>query len=312
MPSTVFKAHLQKLDGLFWCCPFGAHAAVRPGSPHRGKIVFIPHGDFQLISPLIVKSLLRLIGAANNIFVLYAHESWQPAAPGGVVDSVPAPGENSSGVTLADFAILGQAGDDTRRAGAHAKLSLLRIRTPNTVMRNLQVLRVEEFGPRRRHFKEPAIVFEDRAGGRVYNLCHDIGLASLPTSVLDEARYHHLVLRRVRGPLSFYALSIEQLRRGSAQVLIDGISRVNVYAFKYEKNNQLLHIEDSRRIAIVGGTGNYALTERDEPAIIAWKGSVDLSFSNLTRSNTWQGGRAAKPPSLRVDSGSSMRVEAYG
>jgi len=248
-------------------------AVTTLGNPDFGKTVFIPRGHFYISKPLILKSGLKMIGAGKFISVIQASKEWKNKL-GAVLES-----ENKNGnLLLSDFAVLG-----------YSRMSFMHIRTANTLIRDVvtEIIRPKYKAYQYLNPSEvPYVAFSGYAGGKIYNLCTDhIPILDKLEKDIRYKNYNLLSLQNTKKPLTFYQLSIEHLKN-SPQMLIANSQCVTFYGLKYEMTHELINIENSHDIKIIGGSGNYLLNDPKDIAIIVIKNSKDIQIQNLNRKST--------------------------
>ena len=67
------------------------------------------------------------------------------------------------------------------------------------------------------------------------------------------------------------------------QTEIRSASNVTWYGFKFEHRDELLHIVNSNNISILGGSGNYHLTNRRDDSIFEVNNSSDVVIASTAR-----------------------------
>ena len=249
-----------------------------PTSANFGKVVFIPRGHFHIGSPLNLKSGVRMIGAGKFISVIQAENQWFNSL-GAVIQSE----SNASGsLLLSDFAILG-----------FNRMPLLLIKTANSLIHDITT----ELTVRDVKYTEinqplmPYIGFSDNAGGKVYGICtgqlNTWWDADITTHIPG---FNMLSVKNTTKPLTFYHPSIEHAVNSPA-VLFDNAKHTTINSFKYELPHELVNINNSDSISIIGGSGNFQLTSANDRAIIFIKNSTNILIQNLDRKSlsTWNG-----------------------
>ncbi|MGC4233413.1 MAG: glycosyl hydrolase family 28-related protein [Niabella sp.] len=242
---------------------------TNPKHRNFGKTVFIPRGLFLTQRKLVLKKGLKMIGAAKNISVIQANEDW-PNKKGAVMESVD---EKEGNIILSDFAII-----------VYRNMSYLNFRSGNTIIRDIVTETVRKYGTDHTNTAGvPYIKFSNHAGGKVYHLSTD------HTATLDKydnktyiPGYHLLKIEDTFLPLTFYQLSIEHIKN-SPQFVISGSKNVNIFGLKFEEDRQLLKIIDSEDIRIIGGSGNYSLTNATDESIIRIEHSDNILIQNLNK-----------------------------
>ena len=146
------------------------------------------------------------------------------------------------------------------------------------LLRDVQIAR-REYGPGGRgHYDQPVVRFSGNAGGRIFNLGldHAHGAADVMA-----ARHRVLLIDGTRQPLHIYQPDVENTE-SSPQSEIRSSHNVHFYAFKYEGNEELLHILNSQSIYILGGSGNYDLRQGGR-TMIDVVDSSEVTIANLAR-----------------------------
>jgi len=277
----ITNEYLSKGDADDIAIQMALDETTTPGHPNFGKTVFIPHGDYRITKPLVLKTGSKLIGAGKTSSVLQqAFDVWEdPSKP--VIETVD---EDSTNIVLSDFYIC-----------AYPRGRFFHIRSGNIIMRDVQTHVFERLG----YFKDamfPYASFSGHASGKIYNMCSDhiMGYDSVSVrngTVLGKS-YHLLLIENKTGydPLNIYQASIEHLDSYKGQAKIISSKNIHFYALKaetIEDGHTLMHIEKSSDISVFGTSGLYYLSSEDEPAIYNIKSSYNIELFALTRHNKW-------------------------
>lgn len=279
-----------------------------PDSPHFGKTVFIPRGFFHLRSRLVLKAGTRLIGGGNHLSILEAHADFPAVQNHAVlIDS-----EDADGYCLiSDIAVVGRAGIPS--SPTLGKLTHIRYRLSKTVVRNLcHELRTDYYDTPL--MEKPLVIVEGHGGGKFYTTSLDLGPRNKDPQYADSFRA--LLIKNTFNPLNFYLIDPEYFRNHRGQIQIIFSSNVNFIGFKYEDHGRLLEINHSSNISIIGGGGNYTLTDPADTAIILISGNCDnLYFSQLARKfnrNSNDPGFFIKYNTERLDYNAELHTWQYG
>jgi hypothetical protein len=247
-----------------------------PESANYGKTVLIPRGNFGLDNPIVVKKGVKLIGTAKNISTIYANNPWKNEN-GAIITTVD---DTNGEVVLSDFSIMG-----------YPRMCYLRVQSGNTVVRDIMTEDKIAWGwpgttddwksvnPRVGTYLD----FNFNAGGKVYQVCtgqltkHDRWNPSP-----NEPNYHHVRVKNTSNPLTFYQISVEH-HVFSPKVLVEDVSNLTIFGFKYEGPAELLHIINSDNIEICGGNGNYYMDREGDQAIINISNSTNILLRNMAR-----------------------------
>jgi hypothetical protein len=240
---------------------------TNPGNPRFGQAVFLPRGHYHLGRPLELRKGARLFGAAKHSTVLQMAVTWKDFARA-AIETAPDP---AGGNVLSEFAIFG-----------FLRSGLLHVRSGNCLVHNLETETMSAATIAGARAEQPYVTFSDGASGSVYNLSLDH--VELGASAADEAepRHHLLLVEGTQLPLSFYQISLEHLN-DSPQARIRSAHNVSFYGFKFEGQRELLRIEESSHIDVVGGSGNYGLSNPGDQSLITIRNSTGLFFANLDR-----------------------------
>ncbi len=247
-----------------------------PESANYGKTVLIPRGNFGLDNPIVVKKGTKLIGTAKNISTIYANNPWKNEN-GAIITTV----DDANGeVVLSDFSIMG-----------YPRMCYLRVQSGNSVVRDIMTEDKIAWGwpgttddwksvnPRVGTYLD----FNLNAGGKVYHVSTDQLTKNdrwIPSP--NASNYHHVRVKNTSNPLTFYQISVEH-HVFSPKVLVEDVSNLSVFGFKYEGPAELLHIINSDNIEICGGNGNYYMDREGDQAIINISNSTNILLRNMAR-----------------------------
>lgn len=248
--------------------------SVRSGHRHFGKIVFLPRGHYHVRAPIEVPVNAKLIGASNTISVIEASTNWSPSGATALVRTA-----NGVGSTIiANLAISGHEPSSTAGMTAHKHIILFHGRNSDMLLRDVQIARREYGEDSRGHYDQPVVRLSGNAGGQIFNL----GLDHFHHPADQMAAGHRMLLiDGTRRPLHIYQPNIEGTGN-TPQSEIRNSHNVYFYAFKYEGNEELLHINSSQNIDILGGSGNYDLGQ-GRRTIIDVNNSSEVTIANLAR-----------------------------
>jgi hypothetical protein len=247
-----------------------------PESANYGKTVLIPRGNFGLDNPIVVKKGTKLIGTAKNISTLYANNPWKNEN-GAIITTVD---DTNGEVVLSDFSIMG-----------YPRMCYLRVQSGNTVVRDIMTEDKIAWGwpgttddwkrvnPRVGTYLD----FNLNAGGKVYHVSTDqLTKHDRWNPSPNEPDYHHVRVKNTSNPLTFYQISVEH-HVFSPKMLVEDVSNLTIFGFKYEGPAELLHIINSDNIKICGGNGNYYMDREGDQTIIKIINSTNILLRNMTR-----------------------------
>lgn len=100
---------------------------------------------------------------------------------------------------------------------------------------------------RDREWGHPLVVVSGNAGGKWYMHYEE--------QPIQGSNYRHLLLKDVKGPLTFYQLNTEHAS-ADAQFEIARSRGIAVYGFKTERNSVVIRVSDSENIRFFGYGGN--------------------------------------------------------
>jgi PKD repeat protein len=244
-------------------------------SAAQGKPAFLPRGFYHVRSTVEVPAGAELLGSSITNSVIKASPQWLPATC--CVDlfrTANAVGE----VMLVDFAIDGHEGAASQGLQNHRNVTLFHGRTSNTLFRDVQINRQEYWAGGQAHFQAPAARLSGNAGGRFYNFSLAMHHAS---TAFMHPDHRMILIDGTHHPLAMYQPNAEGTEN-DPQTEIRNANNVTWYGFKFEHNDELLHIVNSRNVLVLGGSGNYAL-EEGENSIIEVNGSTDVALAILAR-----------------------------
>ncbi|MFC2112525.1 glycosyl hydrolase family 28-related protein [Bacteroidota bacterium] len=250
-----------------------------PGHEHYGKTLFIPRGHFHIKSPVVLKSGVKIIGAAKNISVILVSEHWLPTAP---VSAVSTENSEGPGIILSDLAIVGNTANLNGGLEKQKYICGLELKTGQSVIRDVQTsLRNITWGDNA--YSEPFIRISGKGGGRIYGMCVDEG-----TRGAADPGYRLVKLSDSPSPVIFYQVSIEDAseeleNEQTVHMEIDNCDNVSIFGFKYEKESELLHVSNTGSLTIIGGSGNYGLKDPDDDAIITITNTPNVFIGNISR-----------------------------
>lgn len=250
-----------------------------PAHEHFGKILFIPRGHFHIKSPVVLKAGTRMIGASKNISVIMVSENWLPHAP---VSAVSTEDTVSPGVIISDLAIQAPSANPAAGNWLQKNITMLDLRTGGSVIRDIQTgLRILKWTDHT--YLEPAIRISGYGGGKIYGLCFDEG-----TRGPAEETYRHIMLENTSTPVTFYQISLEDAsaeldNEETVHMEIDSCADVSIFGFKYEKESELLHVKNTGRLTIIGGSGNYGIKDPDDQALITISNTPEVFIANISR-----------------------------
>jgi hypothetical protein len=264
----------------------------------RGQPVFVPRGRFNVRRTIEVPAGAAMIGSSYTNSIIYADEDWRPASPTALLRTEDAVGD----VFLMDFAVSGH--EPAPQNGQSANLMhLFHGRTSNILLRDVQITRREWW--RDQEFGQTVALFSGHAGGRLYHLAfdfHENETASLP--------HHMLRIDGTSHPLAINQPDVEGTGN-DPQALITNAANVTWYGLKYENtagDRELLHVVDSRNIAILGGSGNYAGAQ----PFITVDRSRDVTIAVLARQGTVTGDLVREDGMTRLGPGNRIALYKKG
>jgi extradiol dioxygenase family protein len=247
---------------------------------NAGKAVFLPRGVYHIGQTVHVPTGVQLVGTANSYSLLRMKVGWKPAGPTyALLTEDSASGE----LVLGDFTILGRQASPANGLESHKNITLIGLRSHGSLVRDVMLSREDQSdreglrGWRKDAvFKAPMASLSGSLSGKIYNMAQDFG-----SSKLADPSYRTLLIEGVRGPLAMYQPDVEY-GATDPQAEIANSENLFLYGFKFEKQNMLLRIRDSRNVAIIGGSGNYRLCGNDD-RIIDVQNSSDILITNLGR-----------------------------
>jgi hypothetical protein len=251
---------------------------TNPEHANYGKTVFIPRGHFHISGPLNFKSGLKIIGAGKSISAIQGLSD----RVYGTTPMIQTADDANGSLVMSDFAIV-----------VYPYITLLNIRTNNTIFRNVltEIVAAEKLKYNATYLNKPSVpffLFSGNAGGNFFGIC--TGQLNVPTYVEPPIggrypTYHMIDVNSTINSISFNQLSMEH-HGNSPQVLFSKAKNVSIYGFKYEGSHELLCVENSDSVQIIGGSGNYDLFRKDDRALVVIKNSKNVSFQNLCRKNS--------------------------
>ena len=249
---------------------------TNPTSANFGKTVLIPRGNFGIDTPIVVKKGTKLIGTAKNISTIYANNPWSNDN-GAIITTV----DDANGeVILSDFSIMG-----------YLRMCYLRVQSGQTVVRDIITEKKTRYGwPENEDWKsvnsrEGSTYFEFsmNAGGKIYHISTDhISIGDGWNALPNIPTYNHFRIKNTTNPLTLYQMSIEH-HAFSPKVLVEDVSNLSMFGFKYECPTELVHIVNSDNIEICGGNGNYYMDKEGDRTIINISNSSNILLRNMTR-----------------------------
>lgn len=250
-----------------------------PGHEHFGKTLFIPRGHYHIKSEVLIRAGVKIIGAAKNISVIMVSEQWHPGSPVSALRTEHSPG---AGIVLSDLAIVGIYPSTDGGLEGQKYISILELSTGNSIIRDVQTS-LRDIKWNNRLHGEPLIQFTGHAGGKVYGLCVDEG-----TRGVAEPGYRLVNVKAPYSPLTFYQISVEDAseemeEEQTLHMEIDSSAELTIFGFKYEKESELLHVSNTGRLTIIGGSGNYGLKDPDDEAIISIENTPYVFIGNISR-----------------------------
>lgn len=264
-------------------------------SARAGHPAYVPRGRFNVRQPIEVPAGAAMLGSSYTNSIIYADERWQPTSPTALLRTEDAEG----GVLLMDFAANGQEPAPCNAQTANNML-LFHGRTSNLLLRDVQINRREWW--QGQIYGQTVGLLSGHAGGRIYNMPFDFRESTV------AACEHHLI--RIDGtshPLAIYQADAEGALN-DPQVLIRNAANVTVYGFKFEnsaQDSELLRILDSRNIAVLGGSGNYAGAK----PFVRVDGSRDVTITALARQGTVTGPNILEDGIVRM--GPTNKITTY-
>lgn len=245
-------------------------ASTTSQGEYFGYTVFLPRGHFHITSPLILRSGLKLVGAGKFISVIEPLRQWNNSI-GPIISSE----DNAAGsLILSDFAIRG-----------YHYMTYMHLKLGNIVCRDIatETNVIWNINGVLNRKKVPYLMFSGGSSGKIYNLAADHIIGGAPALPLSSSESTLLLsIRGTSKPLTFYQLSVENLEE-NPQMVIGDAQNVTIFGFKFELNSELLHINDSSSIRIVGGSGNYQLERSTDTAIIVINRCSNVEVENLVR-----------------------------
>lgn len=254
-----------------------------PTSSNYGKTVYIPRGHFHIKSQIELKQGLKLIGAGKNISVIQVHTSWTLTGQTSAIISENVP---DGGLILSDFAIVAEMPNPTVGTATQKYLTHLKIQSGKTTARDLQfsfVQRLDEYDLilMENFYRAPMVVMSGHAGGDFYNVIQ-LDDSTLPYQGNIHEEYRFLLIDETYQPLNFYVFDIEHAQH-SPQAEIRKANNIKIYGLKYENQDQLLRMSDSRHVWMFGGSGNYSILNPNDKAIIELNNVDDVNIFHLNR-----------------------------
>jgi hypothetical protein len=250
-----------------------------PRHENYRKTLFIPRGHYHIRSTVTLKAGTKMIGAAKNISVILVSDTWKPDSP---VTALTTENLEGPGIVLSDLAIVANNPNISAGLESQKYITAFDLRTGNSVVRDVQTcLRDIKWGDNK--YREPIIRVSGNGGGKIYGFCFDEG-----TRGPAEEGYHLLHIRGARSPVTFYQASVEDAsveleNERTVHMEIDSCEEVTIFGFKYEKESVLLHVNQTRSLTIIGGSGNYGLKDPEEEAIITIHETPNVFIGNISR-----------------------------
>lgn len=245
------------------------------GSPNFGKEVFIPRGHFQTKNPIILKKGTKIFGAGKNISVIHQNVNFDMSKGPAIVDTVD---DKDGNIVLADFAILRQDSSQSKGTDKFKNLSILRIRSNNTVMRDVQIAGIEE--KQDNFYVKPEVIFSDNVGGKIYNLAVNTSVkASSGGNIHSD--YRRVFFQNTTNPLQVYQCGVNNTEK-TYVIELSKANNVSIYGIKFEEQNQLMKITDSSNISVLGGSGYYTVVDNID-SIISISNSKNIYFAGIGR-----------------------------
>jgi hypothetical protein len=249
---------------------------TNPASANYGKTVLIPRGNFGIDTPIVVKQGTKLIGTAKNISTIYANNPWSNDN-GAIITTV----DDANGeVILSDFSIMG-----------YPRMCYLRVQSGNTVVRDIMTEDKIAWGwPGTSYdwkYVNPRVGtyldFNLNAGGKVYHISTgQLTKNDRWNPSPNQPNYHHVRVQNTSNPLTFYQSSVEH-HVFSPKFLVENVSNLTIFGFKYEGPGELLHIVNSDNIEICGGAGNYYMDKDGDQTIIDISNSTNILLRTMSR-----------------------------
>jgi hypothetical protein len=257
-------------------------------SAAQNRPVFVPRGRFSVEQTIEVPVGASMIGSSFTNSMIWAKASWLPTEPTALLRTADAVGS----VLLMDFAVVGHEPARARGLTAHNNMIMFVGRTSNMLVRDVQITRKEYFAGGDPQWGQTIARFTGNAGGRIYNLAFDYH----ETYGTPAGAHNMFQIYGTRYPLAFYQPNTES-GANNPQVVISNAKNVTLYGFKYERADwyDLLDIENSSNIGVIGGAGNYSVTRGDQMFLV--KDSAAVAITNQLRKGSTSGGS----PMLVVD-----------
>jgi hypothetical protein len=241
-----------------------------------GKTVFIPRGHFHIRKTLNFPSGLKIIGASKSISVI------QPVTSPDFNPVIQTENNAGGSLIMSDFGIL--------TIPYH---TMLNIQTNNTILRDIlteidakskNCYNLQWNCPYIKFTERPYYLFSGNAGGKIFGLSADQLVVPMGNPSSQQLLNFNLLKVTSNQPLEFHQLSIEHLDN-SPQVQINGAENVSIFGFKYEGHHELLNVLNSNNVFVIGGSGNYSLTDLSNSRGLVYvdNASTNLSFQNLCR-----------------------------
>lgn len=275
-------------------------------STERKQPVFVPRGRFNVRQPVEVPLGASMIGASFGKSMIYADESWKPSSQTAVMRTEDGVGN----VFLMDFATVVH-----QPAAAHDLLAANNMygfhgRASNMLLRDVIPDRKDYWAKGDQRWAQTVAYFSGNAGGRVYNLALDYHESDRPAG-----EHYMFAVDGTTHPLAFYQPNTESTAN-DPQVIIRKARNVSWYALKFEAvngNRELLHIDDSDNVAILGGSGNYNVTT----TMVRVQRSTNVVVSLLARQgqggqSLLQDGDVTVPPHKKITTFSKGTPRAFG
>jgi MYXO-CTERM domain-containing protein len=241
--------------------------------------VFVPRGRFNVRQPVEVPLGASMIGASFGKSMIYADESWKPSSKTAVLRTEDGVGN----VLLMDFATVIHEPAASKGLVAANNMYGFHGRSSNMLLRDMIPDRKPYYAGGKQQWAQTVAYFSGNAGGRVYNLALDYHESNTPTG-----EHYMFAVEGTKHPLALYQPNTESTAN-DPQVIIRNAKNVSWYALKFEATNgnrELLHIENSDNVLVLGGSGNYNITT----TMVRVKSSSDVAVSLLARQG--QGGQS--------------------
>lgn len=221
----------------------------------QGRPVFVPRGFWYIRQTLDIPLGAVIIGASLTNSVIMASRHWAPGAPIDMVRTADGVGT----VKCSDVCFNGHEATAVQNTLPHRFVTLFNGRASNMYLRDTHVNRREWWNGIVN--QQPACKFTGNAGGRMWNLGLDIFVANAAPGGI-EAPYRTVQISGTSRPLAIYNPDVEGTNNPAGpQFEIINCSNVTLYGLKHEAGIELLDIVNSNNICILGGSGNYTLSQ---------------------------------------------------